>query len=78
MNILALGAHPDDVEFLCAGTLFKYKAQGHKIFIALTTSGNQGSNAIEGREKIAAIREAEQLEAGTFAMQETHNKRRGS
>lgn len=44
MNILALGAHPDDVEFLCAGTLFKYKAQGHNIFIALTTSGNQGSN----------------------------------
>ena len=63
MNILALGAHPDDVEFLCAGTLFKYKQQGHKIFIALTTSGNQGSNEYDSREEIAAIREAEQLEA---------------
>jgi len=63
MNILALGSHPDDIEVFCAGTLLKYKKQGHKIFIALTTSGNIGSNEIESREKIAAIREAEQLEA---------------
>jgi N-acetylglucosamine malate deacetylase 1 len=63
MNILAIGAHPDDIEFLCAGTLLKYRAQGHKIFIALTTSGNQGSNEYDRREQIAAIREAEQLEA---------------
>jgi len=63
MNILALGAHPDDVEFLCAGTLFKYKQQGHKIYIALTTSGNQGSNVLSSREEIGATREAEQLEA---------------
>jgi N-acetylglucosamine malate deacetylase 1 len=63
MNILAIGAHPDDVEFYCAGTLLKYARAGHRIFIALTTSGNIGSNVIEGREKIAAIREAEQLEA---------------
>lgn len=66
MNILALGAHPDDVEFMCGGTLFKYRAQGHKIFIALTTSGNQGSNEYDDRETIAAIREAEQLEAAAL------------
>jgi LmbE family N-acetylglucosaminyl deacetylase len=63
MNILAIGAHPDDIEFTCAGTLLKYRAAGHRIFVALTTSGNIGSNVIEGREKIAATREAEQLEA---------------
>jgi LmbE family N-acetylglucosaminyl deacetylase len=63
MNILAFGAHPDDVEIFCAGTLLKYAAAGHKIFIALATSGNQGSNVIEGREEIARIREKEQLEA---------------
>jgi hypothetical protein len=28
MNIPALGAHPDDVEFLCAGTLLKYHQEG--------------------------------------------------
>ncbi len=63
MNILAFGAHPDDVEIFCAGTLLKYAAAGHKIFIALASSGNQGSNIIEGREEIARLREAEQLEA---------------
>ena len=63
MNILAVAAHPDDVEFYCAGTLLKYARAGHRIFVALTTSGNIGSNIIEGREEIARIREAEQLEA---------------
>ena len=63
MNILAFGAHPDDVEFLCAGTLLKYHKQGHKIFIALTTSGNTGSNEIGSRDETARVREAEQLAA---------------
>jgi LmbE family N-acetylglucosaminyl deacetylase len=63
VNILAFGAHPDDIEFTCAGTLLKYRAAGHRIFVALTTSGNIGSNVIEGREEIARVREAEQLEA---------------
>lgn len=66
MNVLALGAHPDDVEFLCAGTLLKLKGQGHNIFIALTTSGNIGSNEYESREEIAEVREKEQLEAAKY------------
>ncbi len=63
MNILALGSHPDDIELFCFGTLYKYRELKHKIFIALTTSGNQGSNKIEKREEIAKIREKEQIEA---------------
>ncbi len=66
MNVLAFGSHPDDVEFMCGGTLLKYSSQGHRIFIALTTSGNIGSNIIEGREEIARTREAEQLAAARF------------
>lgn len=66
MNILAFGAHPDDIEFLCAGTLLKYHKQGHKIFIALTTSGNTGSNDIPSRYETAAIREKEQLAAAKY------------
>lgn len=66
MNILALLAHPDDVECICAGTLLKYRKAGHKIFIALTTSGNTGSNQISSREEIAAIRESEMLESAKF------------
>lgn len=63
MNILALCAHPDDVEFLCAGTLIKYREAGHRIFIALTTSGNIGSNSIASREEVARTREIEQTDA---------------
>jgi len=66
MNVLAVGAHPDDVEIFCGGTLLKYHRQGHKIFIALTTSGNIGSNILEGREEIASTREQEQLAAARF------------
>jgi LmbE family N-acetylglucosaminyl deacetylase len=58
MNVLAIGAHPDDIEICCAGTLAKYKKTGHDLFIALATSGNQGSNTI-GKDEIAAIREDE-------------------
>ncbi|QGQ99703.1 hypothetical protein EHS13_35000 [Paenibacillus psychroresistens] len=63
MNILAIGAHPDDIEVFCGGTLLQYKQQGHNIFIALTTSGNIGSNEYNSREEIGAARELEQLEA---------------
>ncbi len=66
MNILAIGAHPDDIEYMCAGTLLKYRQAGHNIFIALTTSGNIGSNLHESREAIAAIREKEQLAAAKY------------
>lgn len=58
MNILAVGAHPDDVETMCAGTLAKYAAQGHKVYIATATNGNIGS-AHHTMEEIAAIRKQE-------------------
>ena len=58
MNILAIGAHPDDVETMCAGTLAKYAAQGHKVYIATATNGNIGS-AHHTMEEIARIRKAE-------------------
>jgi LmbE family N-acetylglucosaminyl deacetylase len=61
MNVLAIGAHPDDLEFMCAGTLLKCKERGDNIFVALTTSGNTGSNVIPTKEETAATREAEQL-----------------
>ncbi|WP_331765999.1 PIG-L family deacetylase [Embleya sp. NBC_00896] len=39
MRILALGAHPDDVELLCAGTLAHYRARGAHVTIAILTNG---------------------------------------
>ena len=66
MNILAICAHPDDIEVNCAGTLLKYRQQGHKIFIALTTSGNTGSNLIPSKAQTAATREAEMLKSAAY------------
>lgn len=42
MRILALGAHPDDIEVGCGGTLIKYAENGHRIFLMVLTEGGQG------------------------------------
>jgi LmbE family N-acetylglucosaminyl deacetylase len=42
MNVLAIGAHPDDLEILCAGTLARYAGQGHQVFMAVFTCGDMG------------------------------------
>ncbi|MCY0150166.1 PIG-L family deacetylase [Hoeflea sp. G2-23] len=60
MNILAIGAHPDDIELQCAGTLALYAAQGHKVFMAIATNGNVGSPHLS-RDEIGAVRHKEQI-----------------
>jgi len=42
MNILAIGAHPDDIEIGCGGTLAKYASYGHNIYMFIATDGNAG------------------------------------
>ena len=66
LNILAFGAHPDDVELNVGGTLLKYRKAGHNIFIALATSGNTGSNEMTDTKLIGETREKEALEAAKF------------
>lgn len=58
MNILAIGAHPDDIETCCGGTLAKFAKQGHKVFTATATNGNVGSATLP-MDEIAAIRKEE-------------------
>lgn len=58
LNILAVAAHPDDIELLCAGTLARYAADGHRVWMAIFTSGNMGDARIRP-EKLAHIRKAE-------------------
>lgn len=45
MNILAIGAHPDDIEFGCGGTLLKYIRDGHKVYLLVMTEGHRGGQA---------------------------------
>ncbi len=57
-RILAIHAHPDDVEILAGGTLALLAAAGHDVIIATMTAGDCGS-AEHTAEQIAAIRLAE-------------------
>ena len=66
MNILAVAAHPDDVDLNVGGTLLRYMKAGHSIFIAYTTSGNTGSNVMTDTKLIGETREKEALEAAKF------------
>lgn len=43
VDVLAIGAHPDDVEFTCGGTLLRLAAEGKKIAIVDCTRGEMGS-----------------------------------
>jgi N-acetylglucosamine malate deacetylase 1 len=62
MKVLAIGAHPDDAEILCAGTLAKFRKQGDEVFICHVCDGNKGSK-IYSSEKLAKIRRNEAIES---------------
>ncbi len=51
MNILAIGAHPDDIEFGCGGTLIKYALKGHEIHLYVLTDGGRGGDPAERRKE---------------------------
>ncbi len=58
LDVLAIGAHPDDVELGCGGTLAKLAEQGQRVGILHLTRGERGTRGT-GEE-----REAEALAAG--------------
>jgi LmbE family N-acetylglucosaminyl deacetylase len=45
MNILAIGAHPDDIEIGCGGSLIRYAKTGHNVYLLLITKGEKGGDA---------------------------------
>ena len=58
MNILCIGAHFDDVEIGCGGTVAKWSQQGHKVTIMVfTESGYSDENGKSIRESNNAIEE---------------------
>ena len=58
MNVLAVGAHWDDIELVCGLTLKKLNESGHKIFSAVICSSQYGKDENEG------MKESEALECG--------------
>lgn len=62
---MAVFAHPDDVDFLCAGTLSIWADQGVHITYCVLTSGQKGTHdPAMVPDRLARIREREQRAAG--------------
>ena len=82
LDILAFGAHPDDVELGCAGTILKEIALGKTVGIVDLTRGElgtRGSADLRDQEAAAsaqilgvAVRENLRFRDGFFANDETH------
>ena len=60
LDAMAIGAHPDDVELACGGTLLKLVSLGYRVGVldmARGEMGTRGSGEIRAREAEAASRE---------------------
>src|SRR3989338_6351903 len=69
MNILAIGAHPDDIELGCGGALIKYAQKRHNVYLLILTmggiGGEPGLRKIE-QEAAAKFMQAKQVFWGNF------------
>lgn len=63
MTVLAVGAHPDDLEILCGGTLARYAREGCRVIMAHVLNGDKGHYTMNSR-RLAAIRRREAQAAG--------------
>ncbi|MBA7471505.1 Mycothiol S-conjugate amidase [subsurface metagenome] len=58
MNIMVIGAHPDDCEYFAACTAVKFVKHGHRVKFVSVSNGDAGHQSI-GRSELARIRRAE-------------------
>ncbi len=70
-TVLAIVAHPDDAEFLCAGTLTLLKQKGWNVQMATMTAGDCGSVEYN-RKEISEIRKAEASKAASLLGADYH------
>ena len=66
MRVLAIGAHPDDIEIACSGTLAKCVKRGDTVIVCHVSSGNLGHVVIPPDE-LRIIRANEAKKAGAMA-----------
>ena len=67
MRVLAIGAHPDDLEILCGATLARMAAQGDDVVMAHLTDGARGGAAGTDPGQLAATRLAEAQRSAAIA-----------
>lgn len=61
VDILAFGAHPDDVEICVGGILIKSKMKGYRVCVVDLTGGEMGSRGNRKKREIEAACAAERL-----------------
>jgi len=64
MDFLAVGAHPDDIDFTAGGSVAKLADAGHSVHYCLVTNGQAGGqDSSKSRSSQAKQRRAEQAQA---------------
>lgn len=58
LDVIAVGAHPDDVEIACGGTLAKLSAQGYRVGIVDLTDGEPTPGSPSPETRLAEARKA--------------------
>lgn len=66
MRVLAIGAHPDDIEIACSGTLAKCVRRGDTVIVCHVSTGDLGHVVIPPAE-LAEMRKNEAKRAGALA-----------
>ena len=62
-TLMAIMAHPDDIDFTSAGTIAKLCSDGWTVYFVLATSGDKGTHEGYSGQELAALREQEQRDA---------------
>ncbi len=83
-DVLAIGAHPDDLELAMGGTLLRLKAQGYSVGMVDLTRGERGTRGTaetrrveaENAQKIMGADFRENLDLGDQDLRDTPERRR--
>ncbi|MEX2393936.1 MAG: PIG-L deacetylase family protein [Actinomycetota bacterium] len=64
IRVLVVSAHPDDIEFGCAGSVARWVDEGHQVAYVIVTDGSTGTADAElAGSRLAEIRREESLAA---------------
>ena len=69
MNILMIGAHPDDCDFRCSGLAYKYARDGHRVRFLSMCDGSGGHQTMSPAETAARRRGETQEAARTIGIE---------
>lgn len=67
MKVLAIGAHPDDIDILMGGTVAAFQEQGDEVVLAIATDGAKGGT-IDPAELVRIREQEAAAAAGVFGL----------